>query len=100
MAGQQILSLSEAARLLDEPKHRLIYLCEKGVVIPDFGQAKGRGSSRGFSARNILEFAVALKLRELMLPVAALGAITYVMREFETKVGQEIKGFSLPGSLR
>jgi len=93
-------SLSEAARMLGEPQHRLIYLCEKGVVIPDFGEAKGRGSSRRFSARNILEFAVALKLRELMMPVTAIAAINHVMRELEKLVSREIPGFSLPRSLQ
>jgi hypothetical protein len=57
-------TLTEAAGLLREPQHRLIYLCEKGVVRPDYEDAKGRGSSRRFSARNLLEFAVALRLRE------------------------------------
>ena len=33
-------SLSEAARLLGQPQHKLIYLCEKGVIIPDLGDAR------------------------------------------------------------
>ena len=49
-------TLSEAARLLRQPQHRLIYLCEKAAVIPDYADAHGRGSSRRFSARNLLEF--------------------------------------------
>jgi len=57
------LSLTEIARLLGEPQHRLIYLCEKGVVVPGHGDASGRGSSRRFSRRNLLEFAVALRLQ-------------------------------------
>ena len=93
-------TLSEAARFLAEPQHRLIYLCEKGVVVPDLGNAKGRGSSRRFSARNLLEFAVVLKLRELTLPVDTVAAIIHVLRAFETKVADEIKGFDLIHSLR
>jgi len=100
MAAREEWTLSEAARFLAEPQHRLIYLCEKGVVVPDFGNAKGRGSSRRFSARNLLEFAVALKLRELTLPVDSVGAIIYVLRAFETKVADEIRGFNLVGGLR
>ena len=42
---------TEAARLLEEPQHRLIYLCEKGVVEPDLQDAEGRGSSRGVAGR-------------------------------------------------
>ena len=40
-------TLTEAARLLKEPQHRLIYLCEKGVVEPDVQDAaapRGTGS--------------------------------------------------------
>ena len=93
-------TLSDAARLLREPQHRLIYLCEKSVVVPEFGNAKGRGSSRRFSTRNILEFALALKLRELTLPVHTVAAIIHVLRALETKVAGEIQGFDLVGGLR
>jgi len=93
-------TLTQAARLLREPQHRLIYLCEKGVVEPDLQDAKGRGSSRLFSARNLLEFAVALRLRELEIPAAVVGAVIYVLRAFEQRVAAEIAGFQLPASLR
>jgi DNA-binding transcriptional MerR regulator len=100
MIAREVWTLSEAARILAEPQHRLIYLCEKGVVVPDFAIAKGRGSSRRFSARNLLEFAVVLKLRELTLPVDTVAAIIHVLRAFETKVADEIKGFDLIHSLQ
>jgi DNA-binding transcriptional MerR regulator len=100
MAAREESTLSEAAHLLNEPQHRLIYLCEKGVVIPDVANAKGRGSSRRFSARNLLEFAVALRLRELTLPVDTVAAIIHVLRAFEIKVADEIKGFDMIHSLR
>jgi hypothetical protein len=93
-------TLTEAARLLREPQHRLIYLCEKGVVQPDLEDAKGRGSSRRFSGHNLLEFAIALRLRMLEIPALSIGAITYTLRAFEHKVQQQIPGFCLPYSLR
>jgi hypothetical protein len=93
-------TLTEAARLLEEPQHRLIYLCEKAVVEPDIQDAEGRGSSRRFSSRNLLEFAVALRLRDLELPATLIGAVVHVMRAFEAAVGKEIRGFRLPESLR
>jgi DNA-binding transcriptional MerR regulator len=93
-------TLTEAARLLGEPQHRLIYLCEKGVVHPDFQDAKGRGSSRRFSDRNLLEFAVALRLRELDIGVAFVGSVVHVLRAFERSVGKELRDFKLPDSLR
>jgi len=93
-------TLSEAARLLGEPQHRLIYLCEKKVVIPDFGDAEGRGSSRRFSARNLLEFMLALKLRNLTIPVGTVAGIVYVLRVFEKNVAEQMDGFELAGGLR
>ncbi len=93
-------TLTEAARHLGEQQHRLIYLCEKGVVEPDLQDAEGRGSSRRFSNRNLLEFAVALRLRDLELPAAVIAAVIHVLRAFEAAVGREISGFHLPDSLR
>ena len=95
-----VWTLTQAARLLEEPQHRLIYLCEKGAVVPDFQDAEGRGSSRRFSARNLLEFAIALRLRELEIGVAFVGAGVHVLRAFERRVGKEFRGFRLPDSLR
>jgi len=93
-------TLSEAARALGEPEHRLIYLCEKLVVQPDVQEAEGRGSSRRFSPRNLLEFAVALRLREAEIPTSIVAIVIYVLRAFETGAGKMIPGFELPDSLR
>ena len=93
-------TLTEAARLLREPQHRLIYLCEKGVVRPDVQDAEGRGSSRRFSARNLLEFAVAMRLREFEIQVSLVAAVIHVMRGFEQEVKKQIPDWRLPESLR
>ena len=93
-------TLTETARLLGEPQHRLIYFCEKGVVRPDVEDARGRGSSRRFSGRNVLEFAVALRLRDLELPATVVGAVIYVLRAFERSMRKQIPDFLLPDSLR
>lgn len=93
-------TLTEAARLLQEPEHRLIYLCEKGVVQPDVQDALGRGSSRRFSTRNLLDFAVALRLRELEIPASLAATVIYVLRAFETSVSKRMRGFRLPENLR
>jgi DNA-binding transcriptional MerR regulator len=96
---QQTFTLAEVARRLEVPQHRLIHLCEKRVVVPDVQDAGGRGSSRIFSARNVLELAVALQLRDMMLPVSATGAIVRVMRAFEDRLRDELAEFSLATSL-
>ena len=93
-------SLTQVARSLGEPQHRLIYLCEHGVVRPDHQDARGRGSSRLFSARNVLEFAVALRLRDLQIPVSAVKALLRALRGFEKSAKTRKPGFELPQSLR
>jgi DNA-binding transcriptional MerR regulator len=100
MATGRSFTLSEIARRLDVPQHRLIHLCEKGVVVPDVHGAAGRGSSRVFSSRNFLELAVALRLRDMMLPVAAVGAVVHVLRAFEERLQQDLHHFDLADSLR
>jgi hypothetical protein len=93
-------TMTGAARLLGQPQHRLIYLCEKGVVQPDLRTAEGRGSSRGLSRRNLLEFSVALNLRQLHIPAQLIGALLAALRELEAHLAAELPGFSIPDSLR
>jgi DNA-binding transcriptional MerR regulator len=99
MVAEASFTLSEIARRLDVPQHRLIHLCEKGVVVPEVHDAAGRGSSRVFSADNFLELNIALRLRDMMLPVSVIGAIIHVLHQF----GKELEGrdsASLADSLR
>jgi hypothetical protein len=100
MAVRRSFTLSELARNLETPQHRLIHLCEQGVVAPELQDARGRGTSRVFSTRNFLEFAIALRLRAAMLPVAAVGAVLRVLRSFEGRLQRELTEFSIPESLR
>ena len=69
MGSSSPYTLSDLARRLETPQHRLIHLCEKGVIVPEVSDAAGRGSSRSFSPMNYLEFAVALRLRDTFVPV-------------------------------
>jgi len=92
-------TLSAISKSLNVSQHRLIYLCESRVVRPDIEGPDGRGSSRRFSARNLFEFAIALKLKDLAMPVAAIAAIVYVLRKFEALVAHDLPEFRLPYSL-
>jgi hypothetical protein len=58
-------------------------LCEKRVVVLDVRAARGRGSSREFPKRNLFDFAVALEMRRLELPVSFVKAVLLVLRSFE-----------------
>jgi DNA-binding transcriptional MerR regulator len=100
MTEARSFTLSEIARRLDVPQHKLIHLCERGVVAPEIHDAAGRGSSRVFSANNFLDLAVALRLRDMMLPVSVVGAIVHVLRRFGQELETGLDGVSLAESLR
>ena len=93
-------TLTQISNLLDQPQYRLIYLCEKGVIIPDGSDAKGRGSSRRFSARNLFEFIVALKLGEFHVPTNLTTNVLKALRSFEKHLGKNYPMLKLPYSLR
>src|SRR5262245_25269118 len=92
-------TLTEAAKLLRVPQHRLIHLCEQRVVVPDVRDARGRGSSRQFSKRNLFDFAIALAMRDLELPVSYVRAVLGVLRAFEDHAKALLGEFMLPESL-
>jgi len=92
-------TLTEAAKLLGAPQHKLIHLCEKKVVVPDVRDARGRGSSRQFSKRNLFDFAVALEMRRLELPVSFVQAVLRVLLSFEAEAKAVLGEFALPESL-
>ena len=93
-------TLTEIAKLLQQPQHRLIYLCEKDVINPDGMDAEGRGSSRRFSARNLFEFSVALTLGEFHIPAILSGKILFALRSFEKLLNKAIPNLDLPYALR
>lgn len=92
-------TLTQAAKALGVAQHKLIHLCEKKVVVPDVRDARGRGSSREFSKRNLFDFAVALEMRRLELPVSFVKAVLLVLRSFEGEAKTMLGEFALPESL-
>lgn len=93
-------TLTQISSLLNQPQYKLIYLCERGVIISDGSDAKGRGSSRRFSARNLFEFVVALKLSEFHLPTNLTVNILRALRSFDRHLGESYPMLKLPYSLR
>lgn len=93
-------TLTQISSLLNQPQYRLIYLCEKGVIIPDGKDAMGRGSSRRFSARNLFEFVVALKLGEFHMPTNLTTNVLKALRSFDRHIGESYPMLKLPYSLR
>ena len=92
-------TLTQAAKVLGVAQHKLIHLCDKKVVVPDVRDARGRGSSRVFSTRNLFDFALALEMRKLELPVSFVQAVLRVLRAFEVEAKALIGEFPLPDSL-
>ena len=92
-------SLTEVSKLLQLPQHRLIYLCEAKVIVPDKSDAKGRGSSRRFSERNLLEFLVATTLSEFHVPAKISVNIITTVRMFAKEVEKLLPKFRFPYSL-
>jgi DNA-binding transcriptional MerR regulator len=92
-------TLTQAAKALGVAQHKLIHLCDKKVVVPDVRDARGRGSSRVFSTRNLFDFALALEMRKLELPVSFVQAVLRVLRAFEVEAKALLGEFPLPDSL-
>lgn len=82
------ITLKEVQVRLRTPQHVLIHLCEKGVIEPDFTETTGRGKRREFSERNVFEFAVALALRKIDMPVAKIALVVRVLRTFTRAVAR------------
>jgi hypothetical protein len=100
MSDEEPITLKAVQARLGAPPHVLIHLCEKGVIQPDFAETSGRGNRRGFSSRNLFEFALALALRKLDLPVGTTGLIVRTTRSFARAVGKLVPGFQLPEAFR
>lgn len=99
MSTETPISLKEIQKRLQVPQHVLIHLCEKGVIEPDYQQTSGRGVRRGFSKRNLFEFAQAMSLRSFEIPVATTAAIIRLTRSFDKACRKLIPGFELPDFL-
>ena len=100
---QRRWTLSQTTRLLGASAPEVLYLCDQYIVHPDLGDAKGRGSSRGFSQRNLFEIALAVQLRKQLGSNTLRGALRAVRLIEETvreEDGREWATFKLPDTLR
>src|SRR5215813_11417599 len=93
------ISITQAAAELGVAPHKLIHLCERKVVTPEVRDARGRGTSRQFSRRNLFELAVALEMRRLELPVSFVRAVLRVLRAFEAELHSGRPDFTIPDAL-
>ena len=92
-------TLTQIANLPCRPQYKLIYLCEKGLIVPDGVDAKGRGSSRRFSARNLFEFMVAFALGDFHVPTYITTNLLHALRSFDKHLAKIFPMLKLPYSL-
>ena len=64
MEKDSLKTMTEIAEKLNRPAHRIIHLCQSGMVVPTV-DAAGRGSVRRFSRDDTLKILVALQMQEL-----------------------------------
>ena len=81
MKRDATITLTETAFKLGIPKHEIIYLCEKQVIIPVV-DAKGRGSSRLFSEQNIFELLLALELKKYNISTHTITIFVRLLKKF------------------
>jgi DNA-binding transcriptional MerR regulator len=61
------------------------YWVRKGVIVPDAVAADGAGNYRGFSLLNLVEFALAVRLNRLGIPVKLIASAVLRFREFHSE---------------
>ena len=95
MAGEPLKTLKELADHFNRPPHRIIHLCETGVVRPTV-DAQGRGSVRRFSREDAFRVLLALELQEAGVQVPLIKplmkALDHLMELPEIKKFRDIWG--------
>lgn len=79
---RELKTLGQVAEILDVPEHRLIHLCESGVIEP-VQDARGRGTVRRFDEANVLSFALCLELQRWNVQVDLLKRIVRLLSQVE-----------------
>lgn len=82
MQEAQLKTLKEVAAQLDQPAHRIIHLCESGVVKPEVG-ADGRGSVRRFSGDDVFCLHLALELQDAGIQVPLIKPLIRALRHLK-----------------
>ncbi len=69
----------------------MITWCERGLVVPEFGDAEGRGSSRRYGFHNLIEIAVIAELVEWGLPFMSIHGIQAIINPRSAKAPRMLK---------
>jgi DNA-binding transcriptional MerR regulator len=84
-------TMKEVAARLARPAHRIIHLCEQGVVRPRV-DAQGRGSVRQFSREDVFRILLALWLQEAGVGIPVIKPLMEALDRFmEIKEVKEVR---------
>jgi DNA-binding transcriptional MerR regulator len=104
MKADDLKTLKLVAEWIKRPPHRLIHLCEEGIVVPEV-DAEGRGSMRRFNRENIYRLLIGLHMQEIGLQVPiirqlmeALDQLMQIKEIIELK--REIEDYDLPAVIK
>lgn len=75
MEPRQLVTLKDLAEFVEVPAHRIIHLCERGLVRPAV-PAEGRGTVRRFDRDNTFRVLLALRLEDLGLQHEVIRLLT------------------------
>lgn len=73
----------EAEKLTGVPYNRLDYWARSGFIKPSVAGAKGKGSKRLYSFRDLVALKTAKELRDLGIPLQTLRKVVRHLRQFK-----------------
>jgi hypothetical protein len=79
---EQLMTLKAVAKRVQRPAHRIIHLCETGVVNPTVG-ANGRGTVRRFSREDAFRISLGLELQEMGIEVPLMKPLMTALDRFK-----------------
>jgi hypothetical protein len=82
MSDERLKTMKEVAAQLYRPAHRIIHVCETGVVRPTV-DAEGRGSVRRFSREDIFRIRLALELQDWGVDLPMLNPLMRALDRFK-----------------
>jgi len=99
MEARELKTLKQIAEHFNRPAHRIIHLCESGVILPTV-DAKGRGTMRRFSRDDTFRILVALELQEAGVQVPLIKPLMQAFdRLLEIRAIKKLKADRQPSDL-
>ena len=78
------LTRKQVAELLDIPAQTIAFYANKKMVIPEIANPKGRGTTRKYSKKNLVEFILIKLLGGLGVHLTEVGIILAALRDSDS----------------